>query len=52
MMKENKQSVRKGHQAENKMEKIKIIKQNANHYTGLFSLEPIMFIPIVHHRIK
>ena len=50
---EGKHSVCKaGHQAENKMEKVKIMKQNANHYTGLFSQKPIMFIPIVHQRIK
>jgi hypothetical protein len=48
MMRENKHSVRKaGHQAENKVEKVKIIQQNANHYKGLFSQEPIMFIPLM-----
>jgi hypothetical protein len=52
-MMKNKHSVRTaGHKAENKMQKVKIMKQEATHYAGLFSQQPIMFFPIVHHRIK
>jgi hypothetical protein len=53
MVKENKHSVQKaGHQAENKIGKVTIMKQNSNHYTGLLSQQPIMFFPIIYQRKK